>query len=470
MYILGVVIITFTSIPMNQRQLLLLLALFLIAPQASCQNEPTEMKDRLSQLLSTYEDWGFSGTVLVARGSEVLFEEGYGFANRKSGERNTAETRYDFASVAKTFTGALVLRLEADGVFSVNDKLEKYMDAFPDARKSPVTLHHLATHTGGLAHRSQSQLVYGPDRGAFIESMRNAPFESPPGESYRYSNAGSSLLAAMAEKISGISHEAYVRTHFFEPLGLNTARFIPETEYGEPGLALGYVDDSNTHAPSIYRGEWGWGFTGATGITASVQDIYTWFNAVYYGDVLPPDQYKKAFDESEEEAYGWHTDRDEEGRLRVHKGGGLPAMQAQILAYPEDDIVIVWAHNNMARNWRRALNNGITAVALGESFGPIPELDLDYRPGERKPPKPGVYANAKGLLVEIREDNGMPVLGRNSLDITQGPLSAGQNKDWVLFSIEDVSWIRVYEDTDNTLILSGPNGLKTELRHTNRPN
>ena len=144
---------------MNQRQLLFILALFLIAPQASCQKEPTEMKDRLSKLLSTYEDWGFSGTVLVARGSEVLFEDGYGFANRKSGERNTAETRYDFASVAKTFTGALVLRLEADGVFSVNDKLEKYIDAFPDARKSPVTLHHLATHTGGLAHRSQSQLA-----------------------------------------------------------------------------------------------------------------------------------------------------------------------------------------------------------------------------------------------------------------------------------------------------------------------
>ena len=173
----------------------LLLSLFFTDPVA-CQHRDGEIQRRLSELLSAYQDWGFSGTVLVARGSKVIFEEGYGYANRETGEPSTPDTRYDFASIAKTFTGAAVLALEADGLLGTQDRLEAYIGGFPDDRKSAATFHHVASHTAGLAHRSQSELAYGLDRKAYIESMKNAPFETPPGERYRYSNAGASFLAA----------------------------------------------------------------------------------------------------------------------------------------------------------------------------------------------------------------------------------------------------------------------------------
>ena len=225
-----------------------------LASSLSCQHQNTEIHNQLNQLLSTYESWGFSGTVLVARGSKIIIEKGYGYANRETNEPNTADTRYDFASVAKTFTGAAVLTLEADGLLSVNDTLEQYIGTFPDDRKSEATLHHLATHTAGLAHRRDSELAYGPDRTAYIESMKNAPFETSPGESYRYTNAGSSLLAALVEEISEVPFEQFIRTRFFEPLDLKSARFISETTFGEPGLALGYQDTSQTPAPDMYAG------------------------------------------------------------------------------------------------------------------------------------------------------------------------------------------------------------------------
>ncbi len=443
--------------------------LFVMATSAAtCQNQHVEIQDRLNQLLSTYESWGFSGTVLVARGSTIIFEKGYGYANRETRELNTADTRFDFASVAKTFTGAAVLALEADGLLSVDDTLEHYIGTFPDDRKSAATLHHLATHTAGLAHRRDSELAYGPDRTAYIESMKHAPFESPPGESYRYTNAGSSLLAALVEEISEVPFEQFIRTRFFEPLDLKSARFISETTFGEPGLALGYQDTSQAPAPDMYAEGWGWGFAGSTGITATARDIFRWVDALRHGDLLPLDQHQKMFDDTEEEAYGWHTDREDAGRLRIHKGGGLQAMQSQIRIYPDEDIVIVWAHNNMTQNWRQALNQGITAIALGDPFGPVPGLDEDFVPGTREVPKNGVYTTPNGTMLELSNQEGVPVLGGNGLGATPGPLNAGLNKVWVLFNPEDVSWLNLSHRPDGILTITlEPEGRTLAFSRTN---
>ena len=455
---------------MSSIQRFCLFILLFFSTQAACQSPQESMQSKLSRLLSSYEDWGFSGTVLVARGSEVVFEQGYGYANRATRDPNTPGTRFDFASIAKTFTGAAILALEADGLLDVTDSLETYIGSFSDARKSSAMVHHLATHTAGLAHRSQSQLAYGPDRLAYIESMKEAPFETPPGKNYRYSNAGTSLLAALVESISEVPYERFIQTRFFEPLGLTSARFIPEVDPEQTRLALGYQDETRTPAPTIYDNGWNWGLIGSTGITATVRDIYLWYEALYKGDLLPPVQRQKLFDASEEEAYGWHTDRDEADRLRIHKGGGLPAMQSQIRAYPESDIVIVWAHNNTTRNWRRALNEGITAIALGDPFGYVPEVDEAHTPGSRPLPEEGVYTTSDGTMLELTAEDGELLLGRNGFGLTPSPLRAGQTQNWILFSPEDLIWLSLSETTETSLrAILGPEAQEYDLTRTTMP-
>ena len=69
----------------------------------------------LDSLFSSFADSGFSGTVLVALGNNVVLEKGYGLADRELGIPATAETRYSAAGITKLFTAAAVLSLEAEG-------------------------------------------------------------------------------------------------------------------------------------------------------------------------------------------------------------------------------------------------------------------------------------------------------------------------------------------------------------------
>ena len=57
----------------------------------------------------------FSGTVLVQAGGAIRFERSFGMASRQLEVPNANDTRYWIASVTKTFTSILILRLQEQG-------------------------------------------------------------------------------------------------------------------------------------------------------------------------------------------------------------------------------------------------------------------------------------------------------------------------------------------------------------------
>ena len=89
------------------------------------------------------------GTVLVARGQEVLYSKGYGSANLEWDVPNTPNTKFRLGSVTKQFTAASILLLEERGKLNVDDPVKKYMPDAP-AAWDKITIHHLLTHTSGI--------------------------------------------------------------------------------------------------------------------------------------------------------------------------------------------------------------------------------------------------------------------------------------------------------------------------------
>src|SRR5690606_13567276 len=109
---------------------------------------------------------GFSGAVLVARGDEVLFRKAYGMADREADQPLALDSRFRLASVSKQFTAAAILKLQDDGVLSVEDPLCKWIAPCPEAW-APVTLHHLLSHTSGIP-----DLMQRPDWGVVRRTPR----------------------------------------------------------------------------------------------------------------------------------------------------------------------------------------------------------------------------------------------------------------------------------------------------------
>jgi CubicO group peptidase (beta-lactamase class C family) len=101
-----------------------------------------------SLLTAYYNQDQFSGTVLVAKDDQVIFEKGYGYANREANIPNKPETEYRIGSISKTFTATLIMKLQEIGLLSVSDPVSRYIPDYP--KGDSILLFHLLNHTSGI--------------------------------------------------------------------------------------------------------------------------------------------------------------------------------------------------------------------------------------------------------------------------------------------------------------------------------
>jgi CubicO group peptidase (beta-lactamase class C family) len=128
--------------------------------------------DRLMQ--REVERGHFSGTVLISRGTKVLFTKGYGLANADWYIPNSVDTKFEIGSITKTFSATLMLQLEQQKRLALTDSICRYIDSCPSSWAA-VTLHHLLSHTSGIYNLRTSPRSMPPPRRAlrsWQESLR----------------------------------------------------------------------------------------------------------------------------------------------------------------------------------------------------------------------------------------------------------------------------------------------------------
>ncbi|MGH7678939.1 MAG: serine hydrolase domain-containing protein [Gemmatimonadaceae bacterium] len=337
----------------------LLLLLSLQVPPDSLQR--VHVRDavgaRLDAQLTRYADSGFAGTVLVVRDRRVLILKGYGLSDPKRTVRNSPATRYEQNSMTKMFTGVSILQLAASGRLGLHDPIERVLGGFPDAKRG-ATIAQLAAHTSGLI--VDGTALAGESREAFVRDVKRTPAESAPGARYRYTNAGFSLLAAIIEAASGQRFEDYLRQRVFEPAGMRTIVFRDEVPEADSLFARPFTGTANPYV---------WGTRGAGGVWSTVGDMYRWVVAVEDGLAVAPAQRAILFAPPEppaEEAYGWHVrPATDSTRLQIDKGGGSASFQSQLVYYPNDRVVIVWATNDLRQRWRQTMNRTLADIVFG---------------------------------------------------------------------------------------------------------
>lgn len=170
-----------------------------------------------------------SGTVLVAKGNKTVFKKAYGSNNSKAA--NDVETKFDLASLTKMFTSVAIAQLVQQDKLSYGDSIGKLLQGYPNKSASEkVTLHHLLTHTSGLAEYSDKK-EYRPARqaGDKFKTLKDwFPFFAAealafePGTKSDYSNSNFIVLGVVLEKVTGQSYFDYVREHIFKPAGMNS--------------------------------------------------------------------------------------------------------------------------------------------------------------------------------------------------------------------------------------------------------
>lgn len=213
-----------------------------------------DVADQAARLETTAD---FSGILRATRGDEVLYESFHGMANRADGIPVTRSTRFATASLSKMFTAVGVLDAAGRGEVDLQDAV---VDVLPPDRRPTtllpgVTVHHLLSHTSGIAdyfeededlpgYRENYDEIWDRlpnysvrDYAALLPLFADLPPVCPPGTAYHYSNAGYVLLAAPAggvgDALSRGGHDASVR-----PSGDDSQRLF-RVRRGLPGHRAG---------------------------------------------------------------------------------------------------------------------------------------------------------------------------------------------------------------------------------------
>ncbi|MBX9574509.1 MAG: beta-lactamase family protein [Caulobacteraceae bacterium] len=354
------------------------------------ERPPVEVVEELPQLKAALDALAargrFSGAVLVAQGDRVLFRQVYGLADREMGAPVQLNSRFRLASVSKQFTAAAILRLQDEGVLSVDDPLCRWIQPCPEAW-APIRLRHLLSHTAGVPDL-MAQANWGRRRVApttladltTASSFYRLQFE--PGTKIRYSNAGFNLLAAVVEAASGVEFHAWLQANFFTPLGML------DTGYDGSGtIVMGYADLAGgvTPQPNANVSV----ITGAGALYSTADDLLVWNRALHGGGLLtdqsyadmirdhgPADAPRERGRPRRDWGYGLFANRLGERVTpgfpdrQIYHTGSWSGFRNMVVHHPDQDVTVIILSNNYHRQPEVFL---ISQQALAEALGrPFP--------------------------------------------------------------------------------------------------
>ena len=235
----------------------------------------------------------FSGAVLVAENSQVIYRKAFGLANREWEVPNSIETKFRLASVSKQFCSMIIMQLIQDGELNLNDSITNHLPSYRQDNGERITIHHLLAHQSGIPDFTSSfdyrnttaRLLFEKDE--FIKRFCSGDLTHNPGELYSYSNAGYVILGRIIEKVTKRSYEQNLRDRITQPLGMTN------TGYDDPHELLSKRASGYTHGPFRVQNapyiEMNPAPGAAGAIYSTVDDLFVWDRSLTTNKLLKED-------------------------------------------------------------------------------------------------------------------------------------------------------------------------------------
>ncbi len=340
---------------------------------------------------------GIAGlSVALVNDQQLVWADGYGFADRARKLPAGPDTVYRIGSITKLFTASAVMQLAEQGRLAIDRPVAALIPGF--AMKSrfadagPMTPRLLMSHHAGLP----SDILQGfsrPQPVSLAELTRQLQDEHlafAPGTVWSYSNVGYALLGRMIETASGMPYERYVEDALLKPLGMTGASVTAGAPHG-PRVATGYRDGKEGDNDLVLRD------VSAGGVNASVRDLGRFLSMIFAegraggGRVLQPESVREMLrpqntavplDLTFRVGLGWMLSGLDDIDFRnagpvAHHSGATQLFYAQIIALPEHKLGVVVLSNT-----------GSSVEVVNKVATETLRLALEAKTGIREPVRP----------------------------------------------------------------------------------
>lgn len=300
------------------------------------------------------QQYGFNGSILVAKNGKILFEEHIGNKDPRHKDPIESTNTYQLASVSKQFTAAAVLLLYQEGKLDLDDFATKYLTDFPYKN---ITIRHLLNHTSGLPnymyaaeHNWKSKLP--PDNAAMLNLMNKVKMQAyfKPGDRFDYSNTGYFILASIVSKISNQKLGDFLDSRFFKPLKMQHTYVHNPNEKTKNDELIGFRKYGKSYIAIPFSINDG--VVGDKGIYSTVSDLFKWKQSLESNTVLNKAILAQAFLPGKTNSgkmvpygFGFRLKQETDSEL-VYHNGVWNGFSNTLRNYKADDITIIILSNN----------------------------------------------------------------------------------------------------------------------------
>lgn len=230
---------------------------------------PKKVATALQALLDSAVSDKIPGVLLHVESpkQKISWSGAAGVSDVKTQAKLQADQTFRIASVTKTFVACSILRLWEMGKLSLNDPISKYISAEHTAilkeggyDPDQINLRHLLTHSSGMFDHAATKIYFDKilaDPGhkwTRTEQLRACiTWGKPigqPGEKFRYSDTGYTLLGETLEKMTGKSMgEAFESLLQLKKLGLSSTWVEDDSNQARNNLKRihQYFDGADTY-------------------------------------------------------------------------------------------------------------------------------------------------------------------------------------------------------------------------------
>lgn len=300
-------------------------------------------------------------SVAVGVGGDIVWAEGFGWADLEKREPIEPGTRFRIGNASIALTSAAVGLLLEEGRLGLDDTIQRHVPEFPE-KPWPVTLRQVMGHMAGV--RSD-----GGDEGPLFSARCERPVEAlphfadrplrfEPGTEYRFSNYGWILVSAAVESAAKEPFLTFMHEEVFEPLGMNDTRadVLGESIQNRATPYFPRFASDPRYGPDPMREVDYSCYAGASVFLSTPSDLVRFGMAINSGTLLQPAtvqllQAPQRLGSGQETGYGLGWDLDTmalggtQTRVAGHDGESLGGMVASLMTFPEHGIVVAVTSN-----------------------------------------------------------------------------------------------------------------------------
>lgn len=313
-----------------------------------------------------------SGSILIAKDDNILFEKYFGFADAERRSPITSATRFNVASGSKMFTALSIAQLYETGKLKYDDPITKYLGGYKGSKEAlKINIRHLLTHTSGVSEywtdATEEQVRSARGTSDLLKLVYQSGFDFAAGDQYRYSNSNFVLLGAIVQKLTGESFDSYVKSNILKPAKMDATGYLDyDSKLTANGLKKNQSRESWIEARHGMRG------SSAGGAYSNVRDFLkfsralksnTFVSSKTFLEMVKPPSFGNS--SSETYGYGFIIRKSRDGVVSYGHGGIADGVNFEFRYFPSSDITLV-VFSNQNNGAYDDLRRNATKLISGE--------------------------------------------------------------------------------------------------------